>query len=256
MRVPREDLRVPDAEADIYLVGLGIGGFERRTVEAHNIMSRCALIIHLSAFDEALRANYGADVHDLNHLYASGDDPSATYAAIVDVVLRAHKDFRRFGPIALVVYGHPLWLVNSSWELLRAGTKGGPRVKVVPGTSFLDQIIGDLGIRIDVCSQMHESTLFFRESVIPDIRYPLVLSQFGDFESPNLRPTGDPVARLQPLVQRLKDLYPPERLTCLILSPWRGDMEPQVNRVTVRDLGTALPSTHTGMSLVVHGERE
>src|SRR5699024_4966101 len=89
MRVPRKDLRVPDAEADIYLVGLGIGGFERRTVEAHNILSECGFIAHLTAFDDAIKVTYQADVYDLGVINASSDEPSMVYRQIAEVVIEA-----------------------------------------------------------------------------------------------------------------------------------------------------------------------
>src|SRR5699024_6902279 len=80
--------------------------------------------------------------------------------------------------------------------------------------------------------------------------------QFGEFASEKLRPSGDIVSRMRPMVKRLQSLYPSERRTSLILSPWRGDMEPQITSVPVRDLGALVPSTHPGASLVVHGEEQ
>lgn len=253
MRVPREDLRVPDAEADIYLVGLGIGGFERRTVEAHNILSDCGFIAHLTAFDDAIRANYQADVYDLGIINASSDDPSFVYQQITEAIIVAHRNYRIFGPIALVVHGHPLWLVSSAWELLE---KTDIRVKVVPGTTFIDQIIGDLAIRMDRGVQVYEASIFHEERITPDTRYPLVLSQFGEFASSKLRPSGDTVSRMRPMVERLQSLYRPERMASLILSPWRGDMEPRVTSVPIRDLSAIVSSAHPGVSLVVHGEEK
>jgi len=256
MRVPRKDLRVPDAEADIYLVGLGIGGFERRTVEAHNILSECGFIAHLTAFDDAIKVTYQADVYDLGVINASSDEPSMVYRQIAEVVIEAHRNYKSFGPVALVFYGHPLWLVSISWDLIEKSGQNGIRVKAVPGMTFIDQIIGDLAIRMDRGVQIYEASIFHGERIIPDTRYPLVLPQFGEFASEKLRPSGDIVSRMRPMVKRLQSLYPSERRTSLILSPWRGDMEPQITSVPVRDLGALVPSTHPGASLVVHGEEQ
>lgn len=253
LRVPREDLRVPDAEADIYLVGLGIGGFDRRTVEADRILSECGFIAHLTAFHDTIKSTYSADIFDLKSIYESEDKPVSAYERITDSLLEAVESYRPHGPVAYLNYGHPLWLVDSSWDLQERATQRGFRVKVIPGTSFLDHIIGDLGIRIDHSCQVHEATYFYQQKIRPDLTVPLLLPQFGVFNSGILRSRNDSVSRLAPLVEYLKELYPSDRSATLIMSAWRSDMAPSITHSNIGDLQALVSATHSGVTLVIDG---
>lgn len=246
---------MPDAEADIYLVGLGIGGFERRTVEADDILSQCSAILHLTAFGDELRRRYDADIVDLNGMYQDQDNPTAIYNDMTAVVVKSAHSYLSLGPIAFLTYGHPLYLVDTSWQLLGSDADHGLRVKTVTGISFVDQVLADLGVRFDYAVQIFESSLFCTQNVHVDIRFPLLLSQVGDVHSDVLRPTGDLAARTDSLIRRLQQIYPADRHVAVIRSAWRRDMAPQITVASVQDLHGLASSMQVGVSMYVEGEQ-
>src|SRR5699024_11635767 len=85
-------------------------------------------------------------------------------------VIEAHRNYKSFGPVALVFYGHPLWLVSISWDLIEKSGQNGIRVKAVPGMTFIDQIIGDLAIRMDRGVQIYGASIFHGARIIPETR--------------------------------------------------------------------------------------
>jgi hypothetical protein len=253
LRNPREDLRVPDAAADLYLVGLGIGSFERRTVEVDEILRGCSTILHLTAFDAELRSIYGADVVSLIDLYESSDNPHEVYSRMSDLIFEYATNNLFLGPIAYLTYGHPLFLVDASWDLMAKGKIAGLRVKPIAATSYVDQLLCDLAKRFDRGLQQYEAELFVSHRVALDDRFPLLLAQVGDFGSETLRPEGHLYERLTKLMTHLHDTYPSDRICHLIMSSWRSDIAPEVHTASIGKLETLLSSVHVGCSLYVEG---
>ncbi|MGG5170899.1 SAM-dependent methyltransferase [Pseudarthrobacter sp. J1738] len=253
MRNNREDLRVPDAKADVYLVGLGIGGFERRTVEADEVLKECATILHLTAFHDELSSRYGAEVINMSDIYESDSDAQNVYDAMTVQFMDYAMGRLFLGPVAFVSYGHPLFLVDSSWSISAHCREAGVRAKALPGTSFIDQALIDLGERFDYGFQALESNHFFKQKITPDLRLPLLISQVGDFGSGELRTSGRVLERVQPLFDRIRALYPKDRACALFFSSWRMDMAPDVRWSTVGELDALASSIHIGSSLYVRG---
>ncbi|MEV8325689.1 SAM-dependent methyltransferase [Kitasatospora sp. NPDC056731] len=253
MRLKRADLRVPDAQADLYLVGLGIGGFDRRSVEADQILRDSRRILHLTAYDSDLRLRYDGEVTDLEQVYAADPNPGQVYHAMAARVLEAAAEGRGHGPVSFLTYGHPLFLVDTGWLLQEAAQRHGLTVKAVPATSFLDTLLIDVGARFDYAVQAYDANAFYLHSVVPDTRFPLVLSQFGSFGTDRLRDREDLYGRLSPLTARLRDLYPADRAVAAVLSAWRSDMAPQISHATVGELDSLVSSSHSGMTLYIGG---
>ncbi|ATL31167.1 SAM-dependent methyltransferase [Streptomyces formicae] len=253
MRVRREDLRVPDAEADLYLVGLGIGGLERRTVEADEVLHSAGVILHHTAFDADLRHMYQAEVVDLEPVYADGPNPLQAYRNMAAQVLQAVRDGDGKSPVCFLTYGHPLYLVESAWILMEEAGVEGISVKPLPSASFLDAVLVDLGARFDFGVQVYDASVFYSHDIEPDIRFPVILAQFGSFDIRRLRQSGDLYGRISPLTHRLQDIYPPDRAVAAVLSSWRPDMAPQISRTTIRDLDSLISSSHSGTTLFIGG---
>ncbi|MEU2856311.1 SAM-dependent methyltransferase [Streptomyces syringium] len=256
MRLKREDLRVPDAQADLYLVGLGIGGFDRRSVEVDNLLKSAQKVLHLTAFDADLRQLCAGDVVDLEQIYGTGSDPRQVYQEMATQALLAGADARKEGYACFLVYGHPLFLVDSGWWIEQAAAEYGITVKAIPATSFLDSLLVDLGTRFDRAVQSYEANVFYRYQIEPDTRFPVVLSQFGSFDVSRLRQRDNLYGRLAPLTRRLRDLYPADRPVAAVLSAWRADMAPQISHSIVGEIDTLVSSSHSGMSLYIGGSEE
>ncbi|RPE77416.1 MULTISPECIES: SAM-dependent methyltransferase [unclassified Frondihabitans] len=253
MRIPREDIRVPDAEADLYLIGLGIGGFDTRTVEVDELLKGSAATFHLTAFDSDLRRICGGEVIDLKSIYESDDDPRAVYRSMSNAVVDRSMNQAGSGAVLFLTYGHPLFLVDSGWQLLHEAASIGIRVKAVAASSFIDQVLVDVRRRYDLAVQSYESHFFIRHEVVIDARMPLLLSQVGDFGSLTLRPSGRVLERLEPLLARIASIYPADRECCLIFSSWRPDVAPESLWTSVGELSTIVSSVHVGCSLYVRG---
>ncbi|AZR02344.1 SAM-dependent methyltransferase [Trueperella pyogenes] len=252
-RVRRSNLFVPDAEADIYVVGLGIGGYERRTVEADAVLAESEFIFHLTAFDAQLRETYpNSMVIDHGHLYSEFDDPSFVYNEMAEAVVKVFLSRSTSRPVSFLVYGHPAVLVDSATIIKRQAEKLGIRVKTVPGISFIDESISLFDDRLDRVTQHYEATYFVRNRIAPDTRYPVLLSQVGDFDSRKLRPQYDS-DRFSDLYDYISELYSfdASRRIDFFLLPWREDMEPQVVSYQISNIRQARP--FVGNSLLIHG---
>ncbi|MGV8912429.1 MAG: SAM-dependent methyltransferase [Rhodoglobus sp.] len=254
MRIPREDLRVPDAQADLYLVGLGIGSFERRTIETHQVLETCAVILHLTAFDAELKDEYDGDVVNMLTTYEAKEGPSEVYQDMVEMVYTYTQNNLFLGPVAFLTYGHPLFLVDSSWDLITRGQAAGLRVKPIASTSYIDQVLCDLGRRFDRGVQQYLADVFVSRKVRIDERFPLLLAQVGDFQSDTLRPQGNLLPRMADLLSALHAAYPPDRRCHLIMSSWRSDMAPEVRTASIAELETLVSAIHVGCSLYVEGQ--
>ncbi|WP_138444472.1 SAM-dependent methyltransferase [Sinomonas susongensis] len=252
MRKVRDDLRVPDAKADLYLLGLGIGGFDQRSVEADAILRNAAVVLHLTAFDKELREICHGRVEDLSTIYFSGTDPAEIYGALADQVAQTAIDNLVLGHTCFLNYGHPLFLVDTSWMLLDTP---GLRVKAVAATSFLDQLICDLGYRFDFGAQIYEANWFLRTTPRLDPTFPLILSQVGHLNSERIEVRDRKLEWLSPLYDLLARTFPPERRCDLIFSSYRSDMAPQIVSSSIRDIQTMTSSVHSGTTLLVHGSR-
>jgi hypothetical protein len=256
VRVPREDLRVPDAEADLYLVGLGIGGLDSRSVEVDAILRQASVVLHLTAFDDSLRAMSSGLVVDLRLLYESDDDPKIVYDSITHAVLCQATDQSPGRYVAFASYGHPLNLVDSNWDILSQARSHGLRAKAIAATSFVDQVLVDLEHRFDRGLQAYEANFFMERRVEVDPRIALLLSQVGHFHTKKLRTHTNIVSRMHPLMSRLGELYPSERRCCVIFSSWRSDMAPEVAWTTIGEIAAIVSSIHTGCSLFVAGDSD
>lgn len=253
-RVRRANLFVPDAEADIYIVGLGIGGFERRTVEADIILRHSAYIFHLTAFDTELKLAYpNSSVVNHIHLYSEYDDPKLVYEDMANAVAEVASCIDLGRPISFLVYGNPVVLVDSARILHDKAKKIGMRVKIIPAISFLDESISLFQAGLDYAMQYYEATFFVKNEIKPDLRFPVILSQVGDFNSDKLRPDYSST-RFADLYNYIKGLYKSDlsRKIDLYLLPWRKDMEPQVTSYQVRTIHEMKP--HVGMSILIHGD--
>lgn len=251
LRALREDLRVPDAEADFYLVGLGIGGFDQRTVEVDRLLRGATAIFHLTAFHSDLEAISLGRVEDLAPRYFSGREAAATYRHLAEYLHEQAVEIAEYGYGCFLTYGHPLYLVDTSWSLLKEAST--LRVKAIAATSFLDRLLCDLKHRFDYAVQIYEANTLLERKPSVDSQTPLVIAQVGEVGSDEIAERGRKIEWLSPLFKTVAAAYPADRQCDLIFSPYRSDMAPSVVTARVGELMTLASSVHTGSALVVHG---
>lgn len=247
----RDDIRVPDAEADLYLLGIGIGGFEQRSVEVDNLLRGATAIYHLTAFQSEIEAVSRGRVENLSSLYFAGENAPDTYNAMTELLISRAKEAQQYGYTCFITYGHPLYLVDTSWAIIEEAT--GLRVKAIPATSFIDRILCDLNFRFDYGVQIYESNFFLLHKPKIDSSVPLIISQVGEVGSDKIAERGEKMKWLMPLFKEISTLFPGDRQCDLIFSPYRSDMAPDIQSARVDELATLVSSTHTGSTLVVHG---
>ena len=251
LRPRRDDLRVPDAEADLYLVGLGIGGFDQRTVEVDQLLRGAAAIFHLTAFHSELQELSLGRVEDLAPRYFSGSNAEVTYRDLAGHLREQSVAVAEHGYSCFLTYGHPLYLVDTSWSLLQ--DLPALRVKAIAAMSFLDRLLCDLGHRFDHAAQIYEANSFLVRAPLVDAATPLVISQVGEVGSNGIGERRRKVEWLTPLFEMIGSVYPADRQCDLVFSPYRSDMAPNVVSARVGEMMSLASSVHTGSTLVVHG---
>ena len=254
LRNLRENLKVPDAKADLYLVGLGIGSFSSRTVEVDSILKSASLILHLTAFQNELLDNFNCEIIDLKELYESSDDARHVYNEMSKFIIEAVKDRNFLGHAAFLTYGNPLWLVDSNWNILARKNELPFTVKAIAASSFVDQVLIDLELRYDRAAQIFLADLFLNTAPRIDSRYALILPQIGDLGTLLLRQKNVDLTKLSQLFGIIQHEYPGSRKCHLIMSAWRSDIEPEIATTTVEDIFSVIVAIHTGSTLVIEGE--
>ena len=167
------------------LVGVGIGGAERMTLEARSLLSAAAEIYHLTPLGDALSALSSCHVVDLSDIYHAGPTKARAYGSIVSTLVEAVEARGASETVAFVTYGHPLFFVDSSDALRRRVSD----CRVVPAVSAFDMLLIDSPVDLGKGAQIYDTTRFVALDRRPDPREPVLLMQFGDYGATD--PRGD-----------------------------------------------------------------
>src|SRR3989442_1543596 len=114
--------------ADIVFAGIGIGGFERTTLETLRYLKNARIILHLTSYHQLLR-RYCARVVNLNKQYWTGEVDSVVYRRIADIILREAAAGSR---VLVVDDGHPGFYDDVAWDVYRRGRQRGLNVRILP----------------------------------------------------------------------------------------------------------------------------
>ena len=190
-------------QAQITLLGLGSGGMEHLTGEAHAWLSGCSEVYTrmsshpvLAAFSDKLV------VHGFDDLYEYGASLQEIHEQIVTVILEIGKNN---GQVTYAVPGHPLVGDATCAEIRkRAGALGMP-VRVIEGISYLESVCACLDI--GECEKLMVIDGFeLRDHHIPPFSpaLPALVTQLGHR------------AALQEIRNLLLAIYPPEHRVMLV----------------------------------------
>lgn len=245
-------MRVPDAKADIYIIGLGIGGFEQRTVEVDQLLRDAEVVVHLTAFHNELVEICSGQVINLSDLYFSNKSPDIVYQDIAEYIISISNNLSSLGNLCFLNYGHPAFLVDSTWIITENSKKN---VKVIPAMSFLDRIFCDIPIRVDNGFSYFEAETLVNINPSFDINYPLIISQVGEIGAEKIEPTTNSHNILKIIRDKLQEQYHIHNPKChLVFSPYRKDMEPSVFSAYLSELDSLAKYLHNGCSILVEGK--
>lgn len=228
------------------LVGVGIGGADRMTLEARSVLASAAELYHLTPLKSELAELCRGRVVDLSEVYHAGPTKAGAYASIVSILVEAVTARETLETVAFVTYGHPLFFVDSAHILRRRV----PDCLIVPGLSAFDTLLVDSPVALGTGAQIYEATRFVALNLHPDAREPVLLMQFGDYAAIDASGARNP-KRLALLQRLLTQFYPPQHLMYVVVSPWAEGVERTIVPFLLRDMAMREDIVRPGSSLVI-----
>jgi siroheme synthase len=202
---------------NVYLLGSGIRGslhFTNETVQALNTC-RLVYVLHADVMVLDYIRKHCAEVRDLASLYEGEEVRKDVYHKISEILV---DEAERGGPVALVVHGHPLFLVSAAEYTIALAKQRNLVTSVLPAVSSFDTLLCDLEIDYGYGVQIFDSTTMLDNGWVPNSAVPLLVFQLATTCNPlvvSTRPTGD---GLKPLVEHLIPVYGESHLVKVVHS--------------------------------------
>jgi uncharacterized protein YabN with tetrapyrrole methylase and pyrophosphatase domain len=225
---------------DIAVVGLGITGVHHITREAGETLRRCRRTFAADSTPGVLAylRTVSPDVADLSGHFTPAVHRASSYQAIAsDVVAAAVEE----APVCFATYGHPKMYSYPTVLIQRAAAILDLRVRLLPGISFLDTLLADLGIDPGFDGlQLYEATdlLVRRRPLQPDVA--CVIAQAPTVLSPVAGQPADALANLARLQDYLLGFYPAEHDVVIVTSRVHPLLAPLLQRTRIGLLANAL----------------
>jgi uncharacterized protein YabN with tetrapyrrole methylase and pyrophosphatase domain len=236
---------------DIAVVGLGITGVHHITREAEGILRRCRRTFAADSTPGVLAylRTVSPDVADLSGRFRPGVHRARSYQAIAsDVVAAAVEQ----APVCYATYGHPKMYSYPTVLIQQAAAILDLRVRLLPGISFLDTLLADLGIDPGFDGlQLYEATdlLVRRRPLQPDVA--CVIAQAPTVANPVEGTSADAQANLVRLQDYLLGFYPAQHDVVIVTSRTHPLLAPLLQRTRVGQLAYALARTSQSGTLYI-----
>ena len=165
----------------LYIVGCGIKFLSHLTIEAKSLIESCDCILYL-VNDPAMKrwiAENSRKSMSLDSIYFDNVDRQESYNSISYEIIETAKRYRT---TCFVTYGHPLFLSNSSQNLINEieVNKSDIELEVIPGISSLDSLCCDLKVDLSMGGmQAYEATDFLKEDHVINKSSHIILWQIG-----------------------------------------------------------------------------
>jgi precorrin-6B methylase 1 len=240
---------VPEAPAgrrvrrgSLTVVGTGIDAVSQLTPAARGAIEDADEVFYLLADPVAARRveSLNPRASSLDHLYGPTKPRRDTYAEVVETIVQAVlADVR----VCAVLYGHPGAFALSGHEAMERVRAAGLPARMLPAVSALDCLMADLGIDPATSGlQTYEATYFFVRRPPVDPHAALVLLQVGMLGETGGAATDAVTSRFRHLLDRLVELYGPDREAVLYeASPYPGTAH-SVDRFELGDAEDRSPS--------------
>lgn len=203
----------------LYAIGLGLDARAHLTPEAMRAVRSCVEIFVLapdaSAVSLVRELNPSAHVVDCQKFYRNRRRRPAVYDSIAEAVLQACT---KYTDTALVVYGHPMFLVSAVETLLEGAREIGVPTKVIPGVSSLDMVMADLQLDVGYGVTVADATLLLKSGLRLDTRLPLLVFQIANVGSDRVERGAIPRDRLVEVLNHLQETYPDDHDCILVVS--------------------------------------
>jgi uncharacterized protein YabN with tetrapyrrole methylase and pyrophosphatase domain len=229
-----------DSPFDIAVVGLGITGVHHITREAEETLRRCrrTFVAHSAPGFLAYLRTVSPDVVDLSDHFGPGVHRLRSYQAIASEVVAAAVEQP---PVAFATYGHPKMYSYPTVLIERAAVLLDLQVWLLPGISFLDTLLADLGIDPGFDGlQLYEATdlLVRRRPLQTDVA--CVIAQAPTVMNPIAGSPEDAPANTARLQDYLLRFYPAEHEVVIVTSRTHPLLAPMRQRTRVGTLAHAL----------------
>lgn len=192
----------------LFILGTGVLSELHITNETAQALQSCdaAYVIHNDlALIERLRS-YCKDVRTVFDLY---EQPGLTRSEIYRrVAARVVSEGEQLTRVALVVFGHPMFLVSACEYTAHLGKESGFRVRVLPAVSSFDTLLCDLEEDLGYGVQIYCAENLVDHQYRIDPRVPLVLFQLTQFKERKLIHSAPDPSIFGPLVDYLLGYYP------------------------------------------------
>jgi hypothetical protein len=244
---PEFEKRAPD----IYVVGLGINGFDQVTPETINALRKCQHVYYVSSSlgtEEFFKHN-SIPSTDLFSCYEEGKHRSIAYQKMAEKVV-AHAI--EGGPIALAEYGHPTVFAYPPFIISKLCKIFDLKMKVLPAVSAMDCIFAEL--MIDPAHnglQMYEATdLILRDRpLLSDVG--ALIWQVGAVETALYSSNAGKPERYGRLATHLIKYYPPTHVITAIYSSNHPLIRSQIYEFPLWALPDHAEVLHAGYTLYI-----
>lgn len=232
----------PTLPYDMAIVGLGINGVHQFTREGEETIRRCS---HTFVADSAPGVvdhvrTLCPRVTDLKDRFRAGVHRVEIYRGIASEVVAAAIEAP---PVCFATYGHPKMYSYPTVLMQRAAAILDIRVSVLPGVSFLDTLLVDLGLDPGFDGlQLYEATdlLVRRRPLQPDVA--CVIAQAPVVGEPGNRETSYNKANIVRLRDYLLTFYPPDHEVVAVVSKPHPLLAPIRLTSRLSELATVLAS--------------
>lgn len=222
----------------LYILGSGVLPELHFTVETIQVLKSCkaVFVIHNDARVVEKLRTFCPDIRTVFDLYEDSAVPRAEIYR--KVAARVISQSRGLGRVALLVFGHPHFLVSACEYAAHLGLEAGFHVKIIPAISTFDTLLCDLGEDLGYGVQIYCAENLLVNNYRIDTRVPLVLFQLTQFMNPYLLNTPPSPEVFQPLVNHLQKFYPANH-ECKMVCSSTHVLEPaQVINLKLQELST------------------
>lgn len=231
------------APYDIAVVGLGITGVHHITHEAEETLRRARRTLAADVTPGVLGhlRTVSPAVTDLSGHFRSGAHRAAAYRAVASEVVAAALES---APVCFATYGHPKMYSYPTVLIQRAAAVLDLRVQVLPGISFLDTLLADLGLDPGFDGlQMYEATdlLVRRRPLLNDVG--CVIAQASVVGNPREGQSADHSSQLARLQDYLLAYYPEDHDVVMVTSRTHPLLEPLLQKARLGSLARSLAHT-------------
>lgn len=227
----------------ITIVGLGPGDPELLTRRAWRILSEAEEVYLRTARHPNVDALPIKTLHSFDAWYDEAEDFASLYVRITEEVLRLGE---RPTGVVYAVPGHPLVGEHTVTLILQMAKQRGVPVTIVDGLSFIEPMIGALGIDVldgvqihdaETIAHMHHPPLnpdvpsllaqVYSRAVASDVKLTLANQYAEDHEVVLIQAAGTPQAHLERVPLYALDRQPVDHLTSLYVPSMqrRGSFE-------------------------------